>query len=143
MSKASAPTDVFSKVILELQKLEEGDRARIMKAMLAFFGMEQLASHRGWSVLTRRKTCRWGGPFFDIIISPPRNKAAAPSRSALEKFAAVQMVDVRVPTTDGRELLLTRHTQPQPELKLLLERLRLELPAQPPPKISAALTIAV
>jgi hypothetical protein len=72
-------------------------------------------------------------------------KALAPgltSRSALEKFAAVQMVDVRIPTTDGRELLLTRHTQPEPELELLLERLRLELPAQPPPKISAAQTIA-
>jgi len=52
------------------------------------------------------------------------------------------MVDVRIPTTDGRELLLTRHTEPEPELKLLLERLRLELPAQPPPKISAAQTIA-
>ena len=72
-------------------------------------------------------------------------KSLAPgltSRSALEKFAAVQMVDVRIPTTDGRELLLTRHTQPEPELKLLLERLRLELPAQPPPKISAAQAIA-
>jgi transposase len=68
-------------------------------------------------------------------------KSLAPgltSRSALEKFAAVQMVDVRIPTTDGRELLLTRYTQPEPELKLLLERLHLELPAQPPPKISAA-----
>jgi len=60
------------------------------------------------------------------------------ARSALEKFAAVQMVDVRIPTTDARELLLTRYTQPEPELELLLERLRLTLPAQPPPKISAA-----
>jgi len=60
----------------------------------------------------------------------------------LEKFAAVQMVDVRIPTTDGRELLLTRYTHPEPELKLLLERLRLELPAQPPPKISAAQTVS-
>ena len=51
------------------------------------------------------------------------------------------MVDVRIPTTDGRELLLTRHTQPEPKLKLLLERLHLELPAQPPPKISAAQTL--
>ena len=34
-------------------------------------------------------------------------------RSALEKFAAVQMIDVHLPTTDGRELLLTRHTQPE------------------------------
>jgi hypothetical protein len=58
-------------------------------------------------------------------------------RSVLEKFAALQMIDVHVPTTDGRELLLTRYTQPQPELRLLLEKLRLELPAQPPPKITA------
>jgi hypothetical protein len=60
------------------------------------------------------------------------------ARSALEKFAAVQMVDVHIPTTDGREVLLTRYTQPEPELELLLERLHLTLPAQPPPKISAA-----
>jgi transposase len=60
------------------------------------------------------------------------------ARSALEKFAAVQMVDVHIPTTDGRELLLTRYTQPERELALLLERLHLGLPAQPPPKISTA-----
>ena len=48
------------------------------------------------------------------------------------------MIDVHIPTTDGRELLLTRHTQPEPELTLLLERLRLELPDQSPPKITAA-----
>jgi len=68
-------------------------------------------------------------------------KALAPgltARSALEKFAAVQMVDVHIPTTDGREVLLTRYTQPEPELTLLLERLNLELPAQPPPRITAA-----
>lgn len=59
-------------------------------------------------------------------------------RSALEKFAAVQMIDVHVPTTDGRELLLTRYTQPEPELSLLIDKLRLDLPNQPPPKITAA-----
>lgn len=59
-------------------------------------------------------------------------------RSVLEKFAAVQMIDVEIPTTDGRTITLTRHTEPEPELKLLLERLGLELPAQPPPKITAA-----
>ena len=51
-------------------------------------------------------------------------KALAPGltpRAVLEKFAAVQMIDVYVPTTDGRELSLTRYTQPEPELKLLLE----------------------
>ncbi len=59
-------------------------------------------------------------------------------RSVLEKFAAVQMIDVHLPTTDGRELILTRYTQPEAELKLLLQKLALELPAQPPPKITAA-----
>ena len=59
-------------------------------------------------------------------------------RSVLEKLAAIQMIDVHVPTTDGRELLLTRYTQPEPEQRLLLDKLKLELPAQPPPKITAA-----
>ncbi len=58
-------------------------------------------------------------------------------RSVLEKFAAVQMIDVHLPTTDGRELVLTRYTEPEPELSLLLKKLKLELPAQPPPKITA------
>jgi DDE family transposase len=59
-------------------------------------------------------------------------------RSVLEKFSAVQMIDVHIPTTDSRELMLTRYTQPEPELKLLIDKLRLDLPAQPPPKITAA-----
>ncbi len=59
-------------------------------------------------------------------------------RSVLEKFAAIQMIDVHVPTTDGRELRLRRYTQPEPELRVLLEKLKLELPAQPPPQITTA-----
>ena len=58
------------------------------------------------------------------------------ARSALEKFAAVQMIDVHLPTTDGRELVLTRYTQPEPELRLLIQQLRLQLPPQPPPRIA-------
>jgi len=60
------------------------------------------------------------------------------SRSVLEKFAGIQMVDVQIPTSDGRQLLLCRYAQPQADLKLLLERLKLELPAQPPPRITVA-----
>jgi hypothetical protein len=70
-----------------------------------------------------------------------RLKGLAPGltpRSLFEKFAAVQMIDVHIPTTDGRQLQLTRYTQPEPELTLLLNRLKLELPNQPPPKITAA-----
>jgi transposase len=58
-------------------------------------------------------------------------------RAVFEKFAAVQMIDVHVPTTDGRELVLTRYTQPEPELALLLDQLKLDLPAQPAPKLNA------
>jgi hypothetical protein len=60
------------------------------------------------------------------------------ARSALEKFAAVQMIDVHLPTTDGRELRLTRYTQPEPELRLLIQQLKLQLPPQPPPRIATA-----
>jgi len=59
------------------------------------------------------------------------------TRSVLEKFAAVQMVDVHIPTSDGRTLILSRYTQPEPDLQLLLARLKLQLPAQPPPRITA------
>ena len=49
---------------------------------------------------------------------------------ALDKFAAVQMIDARFPTADGRELVLTRYTEP--ELRLLLDKLMLALRARPP-----------
>ena len=58
------------------------------------------------------------------------------ARSALDKFAAVQMIDVHLPTTDGREILLSRYTHPEPELQLLISRLKLNLPPQPPPRIT-------
>jgi len=56
-------------------------------------------------------------------------------RVVLEKLATVQMLDVAVPTTDGRELLLVRRTEPNRDVALLLDRLALTLPPQPPPKI--------
>jgi transposase len=59
-------------------------------------------------------------------------------RVVFEKLATLQLLDVRVPTTDGRELLLVRRTEPDRDVALLLARLKLELPAQPPPRIVAA-----
>ncbi len=47
------------------------------------------------------------------------------------------MIDLHVPTTDGRELLLTRYTEPEPELALLLHKLKFVPPEQPKPKITA------
>ena len=68
-----------------------------------------------------------------------RLRALAPgltSRAVIEKMCAIQMIDVHLPTTDGRLLILSRYTQPEPDHQLLLQRLHLTLPGQPPPKIS-------
>jgi hypothetical protein len=51
-------------------------------------------------------------------------------RAALEKFATMQMLDVHLPTTDGREIILTRYTHPEKDLQLLLDQLHLTLPEQ-------------
>lgn len=57
-------------------------------------------------------------------------------RSLLEKFAAIQMLDVHFPTTDGRELIFSRYTQPERDHKMLLAQLGWELPPQSPPRIT-------
>jgi Transposase DDE domain len=57
-------------------------------------------------------------------------------RAVLDKLAAIQMVDVHLPTTDGRRLILSRYTQPEKDQLLLLRQLQLNLPDQPPPKIT-------
>src|SRR5213083_2592766 len=59
--------------------------------------------------------------------------------TVLEKLATIQMIDVCIPTTDGRWLIQPRYTQPENDLQLLLHHLHLELPSQPPPRITAAL----
>lgn len=74
-----------------------------------------------------------------------RLRALAPGltpRAVLEKMAVLQMVDVHLPTTDGRQLILSRYTQPEKDQQLLLSQLKLELPLQPPPKITANATSA-
>jgi len=58
-------------------------------------------------------------------------------RAVLDKFAALQMLDVHFPTTDGRTLILPRYTQPETDQKLLLAQLGLTLPPQPPPRITS------
>ena len=64
--------------------------------------------------------------------------AAAPGltpRAALQSLSAIQMLEVHVPTSDGRLLVMPRHTEPEPQQTMILEKLGLELPAQPPPRI--------
>ena len=55
----------------------------------------------------------------------------------LEKLSTIQMLDVYLPTTDGRYLVMPRYTQPEPDQAILLHKLQLTLPAQPPPRIKA------
>jgi hypothetical protein len=58
-------------------------------------------------------------------------------RSILEQMKTIQMIDVHVPTTDGRELKMSRYTKPEKAQQLLLTQLKLQLPPQPPPEILA------
>ena len=58
-------------------------------------------------------------------------------RAVLDKMAAIQMVDVHLPTTDGRTVVLARYTEPEPDQAVLLQRMKLHLPAQPPPRIAS------
>ena len=58
-------------------------------------------------------------------------------RAVLDKLAAIQMLDVHFPTTDGRTLILSRYTELNADQKLLVKQLNLDLPSQPPPRITA------
>ncbi len=69
-----------------------------------------------------------------------RLRALAPGltpRAVFDKLKALQMIDVQLPTTDGRHIVLPRYTQPNKDQQILLQRLKLPLPPQPPPKITA------
>ncbi len=69
-----------------------------------------------------------------------RLRALAPGltpRAVFEKLKTMQMVDIHLPTTDGRHIILPRHTQPERDQKILLQQLKLTLPPQPPPRITA------
>ena len=57
--------------------------------------------------------------------------------SVMEKLATIQMIDVCIPTVDGRWLILPRYTQPDTDTKMLLHQLKIDLPAQPPPRITS------
>ena len=73
-------------------------------------------------------------------------RALAPGltpRQALDQLAGVQMLDVELPTTDSRLLTLSRYTQLEPAVRLLLQQLKFNLPEQPPPRLSAGQKLAL
>jgi len=68
-----------------------------------------------------------------MIYAPGLTPAAV-----LEKLATIQMVEVWIPMVDGRWLVLPRHTQPDKDVQAVLDRLRLSLPSQPPPRVKGS-----
>jgi transposase len=73
-----------------------------------------------------------------LITLKNRLQVLAPGltpKAVLEKLATIQMLDVWLPTTDGRWLVMPRFTQPEADQAILLHKLKLELPQQPPPRI--------
>jgi hypothetical protein len=77
-----------------------------------------------------------------MVTLKNRLQAHAPGLTAgavLEKLATIQMLDVWFPTTDGRWLVMPRYTEPEPGQALLLHKLKLRLPTQPPPRLKSAL----
>ena len=58
--------------------------------------------------------------------------------AVFEKLATIQMVEVWIPMVDGRWLVMPRHTQPEPDVQTLLNKIRITLPSQPPPRIKAS-----
>ena len=57
------------------------------------------------------------------------------SQAVLETLSRIQLLDVSIPTGDGRTLQMQRYTEAELEHKLILEKLNLYLPPQAPPKI--------
>jgi transposase len=77
-----------------------------------------------------------------VVTLKSRLQVLAPGltpKAVLDKLAAIQMLDVWLPTTDGRCLVMPRYTQPEPEQAILLHELKLQLPPQPAPRIKPRL----
>lgn len=137
--------------------LTDGDPARLWELYLTLVKIEEafknLKSDLALRPIFHQREDRIEAHIFIAFLAyclhvtlGRRLHALAPGltpRSVLEKFAAVQMIDVQIPTTDARTITLTRYTEPETELKLLLNKLKLGLPPQRPPKITPASTAVV
>lgn len=86
---------------------------------------DQLAARRS----AQDKRCR--APPAPLSRSAP----GLTPRAVLQSLSSIQMMEVHLPTTDGRTLIMPRHTEPEAEQKMILQTLKLTLPPQPPPRI--------
>ena len=91
--------------------------------------------------VTAKTPCKEGAVHICLQVTlKQRLRSLAPGltpRSVLDKMAVIQMVDVHLPTTDGRTVILSRYTEPEMDQAILLQRLKISLPAQPPPRVAA------
>ncbi len=127
------------KTLLYLGEIKDGQKAGWSKAIevvegkenrqMSLFPEDRVESHIFVSFLAycMHVTLRQLARTYSSGLSP---------RSILEQLKVIQMIDVHVPTTDGRELRMSRYTKPDKTQQLLLERLNFKLPPQPPPEIS-------
>ena len=60
-------------------------------------------------------------------------------KQIIANLKTIKMVDVVMPTSDGRVVTLPRYVEPKDDVSLLLNQLCFTLPEQPPPKISECL----
>ncbi len=67
-----------------------------------------------------------------LMLHPP----GLTPQAVLEKMGTIQMIEVWIPTLDGRWLVLPRYTQPEKEVQILLDRMKRTLPSQPPPRLT-------
>jgi len=108
----------------------------------AFKSMKSdLAIRPIWHYVQPRVEAHLFVAFMGYCLMAALRKHAEPAapglspRAVLQQLGAIKMVDVCLPTSDGRWLIMPRHTEPEPEQLMLLEKLALTLPAQPPPRI--------
>ncbi|MCC7238630.1 MAG: IS1634 family transposase, partial [Candidatus Brocadia sp.] len=70
-----------------------------------------------------------------LIILARGRASGLTSETILKKLSGIQMIEVHLPTTDGRHIVMSRYTQPEKDVSLLLAQLGLTLPEQPPPMV--------
>ena len=84
------------------------------------------------------ETMRTSNPSASYLVGTPKGKLTALEADlAPRDCAAIQRMDVHLPITDGREIIMACHTQPEKDLQLLLDQLKLELPEPGPPEIQS------
>src|SRR5256714_1434006 len=131
--------------------LTGGDPAKLWAFYLQLVEIEQAFKELKWDLAIRpiyhQTDARIEAHIFVAFLAyclqvtlKQRLRSLAPGltpRSVLEKMAAIQMVDMHLPTTDGRTVLLSRYTEPELDQLILLRQLKIDLPAQPSPRIAS------